>query len=216
MTERKGYHHGNLRQALIEAALGLIGERGAMGVSFAEAARRAGVSPAAPYRHFRDRDALLAETARLGFERFAARLEAAWAGGKPTPLRAFEALGKAYLAFAREDAAFFAAMFDPGIRASAEPALAEAASRAFDVLYRACAALVEKVPADRRPPPHMMAYHVWALAHGVASLFGKSDAGHAPIDAEEMLEAGVAVYLRGLGLLPGEAPVALEDEPAPR
>ena len=203
MTERKGYHHGNLRQALIDAALGLIAERGAVGVSFAEAARRAGVSPAAPYRHFRDREDLLAETARLGFEKFAARLEMAWNGGKPSPLRAFEALGRAYLAFAREEAPFFTAMFDPGIRASAEPVLAEAGSRAFEVLYRACATLADSAPAGGRPPPHMMAYHVWALSHGVAALFGQSGAGHAPIDADEMLEAGLAIYLRGLGLLPG-------------
>jgi AcrR family transcriptional regulator len=202
MGDRKGYHHGNLRQALIDAALGLIGERGPVGVSFAEAARRAGVSPAAPYRHFRDRDDLLAETARLGFERFAARLEAAWAGGRPDPLAAFEALGRAYLAFAREESAFFAAMFDPGIRAVAEPSLTEAGARAFDVLYRACAALVERLPPDRRPPPHMMAYHFWALAHGVATLFGRAEAGHAPIAPEEMLEAGSIIYLRGLGLLP--------------
>ena len=55
---RRGYHHGNLREALIEAALKLISEKGPAGFTFAEAARTAGVSPAAPYRHFRDRDEL--------------------------------------------------------------------------------------------------------------------------------------------------------------
>jgi AcrR family transcriptional regulator len=61
---RRGYHHGNLREALIRAALELIAEKGPGGLTFAEAARAAGVSSAAPYRHFRDRDALMADVAR--------------------------------------------------------------------------------------------------------------------------------------------------------
>jgi AcrR family transcriptional regulator len=200
MGDRRGYHHGNLRQALIDAALGLIGEKGAAGVSFAEAARRAGVSPAAPYRHFRDREDLLAEAARLGFERFADRLEAAWAGGRPTPLRALEAMGRAYLAFAREETAYFAAMFEGGC-APDDPALSASGARAFEALRRACAALADQAPPEARPPAHMMALHVWALSHGVAALFGRG-AGRSPIEADELLEAGVAVYLRGLSLIP--------------
>ena len=73
-TGRRGYHHGNLREALIRAALALIAEKGPSGFTFAEAARSAGVSPAAPYRHFRDRDELMADVARRGFERFEAEL----------------------------------------------------------------------------------------------------------------------------------------------
>ncbi len=69
---RDSYHHGNLREALLEAALRLITERGLAGFAFAELARAAGVSPAAPYRHFRDRNALLAELARRGFEQLQA------------------------------------------------------------------------------------------------------------------------------------------------
>ena len=64
----RGYHHGNLKEALVRAALELIAEKGPAGFTFAEAARWAGVSPAAPYRHFRDRDELLADVARRGFE----------------------------------------------------------------------------------------------------------------------------------------------------
>jgi AcrR family transcriptional regulator len=85
---REGYHHGNLREALIEAALGLIAEYGPAGFSFAQAARAAGVSAAAPYRHFRDLQALIAEIARRGYERFAEDLEAAWQDGRPDPLAA--------------------------------------------------------------------------------------------------------------------------------
>ena len=102
---RRGYHHGNLREALVRAALDLIAEKGAAGFTFAEAARAAGVSPAAPYRHFRDRDALMADVAKRGFEQFEKRLAAAWDEGRPNPLTSLERLGRAYLAFAREEPA---------------------------------------------------------------------------------------------------------------
>src|SRR5882672_886350 len=95
---RLNYHHGNLREALISAALALIAQKGPAGFIFAEAARQAGVSPAAPYRHFRDRDALMADVARRGFEQFEQRLAAAWDEGRPSPRAAFERLGGAYLA----------------------------------------------------------------------------------------------------------------------
>src|SRR5262249_40917831 len=81
----RGYHHGNLKEALLRAALELIAQKGPAGFTFAEAARWAGVSPAAPYRHFRDRDELLANLALRGFERFAIVLEQAWDNGRPQP-----------------------------------------------------------------------------------------------------------------------------------
>src|SRR5689334_13656632 len=109
---RRGYHHGNLREALIRAALDLIAEKGPAGFTFAEAARSAGVSTAAPYRHFRDRQALLADVARRGFELFEQRLNGAWSEGRPDTFRAFENVGRAYLAFAREQPAFYSAMFE--------------------------------------------------------------------------------------------------------
>src|SRR5437763_16770133 len=93
---RSAYHHGNLKEALLQAALSLIAEKGPAGFTFAEAARSAGVSPAAPYRHFRDRDEVLASIAQRGFEQFGALLLAAWDGGRPDPPTAFERLGTAY------------------------------------------------------------------------------------------------------------------------
>ncbi len=98
----RGYHHGNLKEALLQAALDLIGQKGAAGFTFADAARMAGVSPAAPYRHFRDRDELLSSIAQRGFEQFEQALGSAWEDGRPDTMTAFERLGKAYLAFARE------------------------------------------------------------------------------------------------------------------
>src|SRR5262245_51506009 len=111
----RGYHHGNLKETLMRAALELIAEKGPFGFTFADAARWAGVSPAAPYRHFRDRDELVASIARRGFEQFEAALSRAWDGGKPDAFAAFERVGKAYLEFARTEPAYYSAMFEAGI-----------------------------------------------------------------------------------------------------
>src|SRR3954466_16173452 len=98
---RRGHPHGNRREALVRAALELIAEKGPAGFTFADAARWAGVSPAAPYRHFRDRDELMSDVARRGFDLFAEALKRAWGEGRPDPATAFDRLGKAYLEFAR-------------------------------------------------------------------------------------------------------------------
>jgi AcrR family transcriptional regulator len=198
----RGYHHGNLKEALIRAALELIAEKGPAGFTFAEAARSAGVSPAAPYRHFRDRDELMSDVARQGFERFAAALARAWDNGRPDPSLAFERLGKAYLEFARTEPAYYSAMFEAGISLDISPELRQAADSAFAVLRSATERLVATMPAGSRPPVLMMALHVWALSHGIASLFGRGDAGRRtlPMTPEELLEAGMLIYLRGLGL----------------
>src|SRR6266850_5129963 len=111
----RAYHHGNLREALIQAARELIKEKGPAGFTFADAARSAGVSPAAPYRHFRDREALLASIAQRGFEQFEEALTQAWDDGRPDTVTAFERVGKAYLAFARAEPAFYSAMFESGL-----------------------------------------------------------------------------------------------------
>jgi len=199
---RRGYHHGNLREALIGAALELIGEKGPAGFTFADAARAAGVSSAAPYRHFRDRDALMADVARRGFERFAAALSRAWNEGRPDPLRAFDDLGRGYLAFARQEPAYYAAMFESGIPQDADPALRLAADEAFGVLRSACEAVCALVPAANRPPALMMSLHVWAQAHGIAALFVRPDPGRRPLpmSPEDLLEANVLIYLRGIGV----------------
>ncbi len=199
----RGYHHGNLKEALINAALELIAQKGPAGFTFAEAARWAGVSPAAPYRHFRDRDELLADVARRGFDQFEAALARAWDGGRPDAFTAFDRLGRAYLQFARSEPAYYSAMFEAGIPPEASPELREAGERAFAVLRGATERLVAIMPAQNCPPVLMMALHIWALSHGIASLFGRGDAARRalPMSAEDLLEAAVLVYLRGLGFV---------------
>lgn len=199
---RRGYHHGNLREALIKAALDLIKAKGPAGFTFAEAARAAGVSPAAPYRHFRDRDELMADLARQGFERFERFLATAWNEGRPDIFTAFNNIGKAYLAFARTEPAYYAAMFEAGLPLDDYPDLRQAGDRAFAILRSAAEALCQTLPLTGRPPAMMMALHIWSMSHGIASLFARGDAGRRklPMTPEDLLEAGTLVYLQGLGI----------------
>jgi AcrR family transcriptional regulator len=198
----RGYHHGNLKEALLRAALELIAQKGPGGFTFAEAARWAGVSPAAPYRHFRDRDELLASVALRGFNQFEAALARAWDDGRPDTFTALDRLGRAYLAFARSEPAYYSAMFEAGIPPATNTELREAGDRAFAVLRGAAEKLCAHITGSARPPALMVALHIWAMAHGIASLFGRGDAAKrtVPMSPEELLEAEVLVYLRGLGL----------------
>lgn len=200
---RRGYHHGNLREALVEAALKLIEEKGPLGFTMAEAARAAGVSPAAPYRHFKGREELIEEAARQGFVLFAERLELAYRSGGPSALTAFLETGRAYLEFARSNPGHYMAMFESGVAIAGNSELAVAADRAMSILITAAERLAAHLPADRRPPATMVANHIWAFSHGVVELFARGrPGGRAPYSAEEMLESGTAIYLRGLGLIP--------------
>src|SRR5215468_2023916 len=215
----RGYHHGNLKEALLQAALDLIGQKGAAGFTFADAARMAGVSPAAPYRHFRDRDELLSSIALRGFEQFEARLSAAWDDGRPDPVTAFERVGRAYLAFAREEPAFYSAMFESGLPADANPELMAASERAFGIIRAAAERLAALAPPGvPRPPALMMALHIWTMAHGVAALFSRGDAARRklPMTAEELLEAEVLIYLRGLGFPTDRRSASAGQKPADR
>ncbi|MEM9047419.1 MAG: TetR-like C-terminal domain-containing protein [Pseudomonadota bacterium] len=204
-TERRGYHHGNLREALVAATLPLIEDKGPQGFTLSEAAKAAGVSAAAPYRHFKGREDLLAEVARQGYHLFAERMEAAWQRYESTPLRAFEAVGRAYIEFARDNPGHYVAMFESGISVAGNAQLNDAAQRAMAVLTRAAARLSAHLPADRRPPASMVSHHIWALSHGVVTLFARGAPGRrAPFSPEDLLESGTMIYLRGLGLLPGD------------
>ncbi len=203
---KRGYHHGNLREALIEAALKLIAQKGPQGFTLSEAAKDAEVTPAAVYRHFAGREDLIVEIAVQGFEIFADLMEFAYDDGRPSALAAFEATGRAYLAFARRYPGHYVAMFESGLSLNATPELARAAARALAVIEKAAARLSEHIPAAKRPPPAMFSAHVWAMSHGIVELFARgAPGGRAPFPPEDLLETGIGIYLRGLGLLPPDA-----------
>lgn len=198
---KRGYHHGNLHQALVDAALILIEEKGPTGFSLSEAAKSAGVTPAAVYRHFAGRDDLIAEMARQGYEIFADLLVYAH-DSSPTPLAALEATGRAWLAFARRHPGHYIAMFESGVVANRSAELSRASRRALDVLEASAAQLTQHMPAARRPPPAMVSAHISALSHGVVELFARSTPGtNSPFKPEDLLETGIGIYLRGLGLI---------------
>jgi AcrR family transcriptional regulator len=199
---QRGYHHGNLRQALIDAALVLIEDKGPTGFTLSEAAKQAGVTPAAVYRHYEGRADLIAECARQGYGIFADLMEHAYQSGQPSALAAFEATGRAYLAFARRFPGHYIAMFESGISVNRTPELADVANRANAVLEKAAGDLSQHIPENKRPPASMFSAHIWAMSHGVVELFARNSPGRAsPFPPEDLLETGIGIYLRGLGLI---------------
>ncbi|MHA6299539.1 TetR/AcrR family transcriptional regulator [Devosia sp. CAU 1758] len=153
------YHHGNLRQALLEAGLIILEKQGEAGLGLRDLARAVGVSPAAPYRHFDSRAALLEALAVTGFQRFAARMEAVAASD---PDNAMAAMGKTYVVFALQNANLFRLMFSPQLKKEARPGLSMAADAAFDTLRHAIGGDVES--------GRIRALAAWAKVHGLAVL----------------------------------------------
>ncbi|MEJ6401851.1 TetR/AcrR family transcriptional regulator [Yoonia sp. 2307UL14-13] len=199
---KRGYHHGNLREALITGCLSLIEKRGPTGFTLSEAAREAGVTPAAVYRHFEGREDLIAAAAHQGYEIFGDLMEYAYSDGQPSALTAFEATGRAYLAFANKYPGHYIAMFESGISINRTPELHAVATRAMGVLEKAAAELSQHIPEEKRPPPQMFSAHIWAMSHGVVELFSRSNPGtKSPFPPEDLLESGIGIYLRGLGLI---------------
>ena len=145
----------------------------------------------------------MASVALRGFEQFEAALARAWDDGRPDAFAALERLGKAYLEFARAQPAYL--LGDVRGRRSASAPIRRCA-RPASAPSPCCAAPPRRsaraMPAAGRPPALMVALHIWAMAHGVASLFGRGDGAQRalPMSPEELLEAQVLVYLRGLGV----------------
>ena len=204
--ERRGYHHGRLKDALVDAARALVAERGPAGFTLAEAAKRVGVTPAAPYRHFADRSELLGELAQRGFDIFGQRLSNAWDEGKPDAMTALRRMGMAYLAFAQEEPGLYMAMFG-NARTLDAPAAGHAATQALETLRRAAAAVLAengRTNADARK----LAFEIWSMSHGVAMLtlsghLGPDDHGSSPRDIlQSAVDALVAAAADQSGVSP--------------
>ncbi|GEP11569.1 TetR/AcrR family transcriptional regulator [Methylobacterium gnaphalii] len=189
--DRRSYHHGNLKEALIEAARRFIAERGVGGFTLVDAARLVGVTPAALYRHFRGREALLEEVAGRGFKDLADRL-ARSLGGRGTPLERFTRMGEAYLAFAEEEPGYYAAIFD--VRA-ADPNPDR--PNPFDLLVEALRATFPE--GFGGVDPRFVALEVWALSHGIATLSASGQLPKSGPDKYELLRAGVLALVHGAG-----------------
>lgn len=168
---KKAYHHGNLRESILTAALELIARDGVEALTLREIADRVGVSRMAPYRHFADKAALVCALSELGFRRFGDALEEALAAAGHDFRKRMKALGFAYLRFAKEHPAHYEVMFGRGAGAPQGfgPEWAAAAERAFEILRRTVAEGQEKGHV-RAGDSANLARIVWAQTHGLASL----------------------------------------------
>jgi len=166
-VERGSYHHRDLRRVLTRSALEILSEAGVAGLSLRAAARRAKVSAMAPYRHFADKEALLAAVAEHGFQLLEARLTTATATAAD-PRAGLAALGVAYVLFAHDEPSLFKLMFGPAIeKKSARPALDQAGYACFDALRQA----VEAARFfDNEPDLNDVSLACWSLVHGLSAL----------------------------------------------
>jgi AcrR family transcriptional regulator len=164
---KEAYHHGDLRHALLEAALSLVAEKSVAELSLREVARRAGVTYAAPYHHFADKSALLAAVACQGFEGLVAELERA-AARKTTLESELLAMAEAYVAFAIAHPSHYRVMFLPEGKESVDAsALRVAGDRAFDLLL---ARVARAHPSEPERQHRVLATTVWAALHGLSLL----------------------------------------------
>ena len=165
------YHHGALREALVEAAAALAAEKGIAALSLREAARRAGVSQAAPYHYFSDKSALLAAVATEGFRLFDESQAAAYNQAPPDPVERLQALGAAYVRFALEKPHYFRVMFRPHLVEHAKyPALHEVSRRAFERVVQSTRD-ARMAHGHDDPDPLPAATLMWSVPHGLAMLF---------------------------------------------
>jgi AcrR family transcriptional regulator len=192
MPERP-YHHGNLRQALLQQAEQTVRERGVGELSLRELARVLGVSHGAPRRHFPDRQALLDALAEAGFERLGNELHAAADGAGDDFQARLQATAAAYVRFATDDAALLELMF-AGKHGEHSTALDEAANRAFAVMLE----LINQGQAEgvlEPGPSERVGLVLFATIQGIAALVtgGMIDAGQ----LDELVSDAIAHFLRG-------------------
>ena len=175
MASKRPYHHGDLKPALLRAAIELIAEVGPAAFTLREVARRAGISHNAPYRHFRDKDDLLAAVATEGFERLAKALAQARPGSAipaakgRAGLSRLQMSGVAYVKFALRFPEHLLVMFDWPLARNRYPALATAGSHAFSILV----GLVREAQQEGSLPPGdpiLQARIAWSMVHGVSKL----------------------------------------------
>jgi len=198
-AKRGRYHHGDLRAALIDVAISLIAERGVREFSLAEASRRLGVTVAAPYRHFADRDDLLAAVGMRALEEFAAALAAEGRDTDP-PGQRLAALASAYVRFAGEQRPLFDTLFVAGIDKSRYPEFRRA-FHALEDTFRACA--MEVCEHDAGAAGALMAA-TEATAHGHATLLldGSFDDEEDPVgSAAEQAAAATLAIIQGRAAL---------------
>jgi AcrR family transcriptional regulator len=164
---KRPYHHGDLRSTLMRAALVLIEENGVKGLALSDAARQAGVSVAAPYRHFNGKEALLAEIAAEGFGMFRDALARAMQSYPKDKVKRLVEMGVAYVDFALEHRSHFKVMWEGGISKEKYPEVGKAAYEAYLLLEGAARDLLPNANPGRQ---QALVASAWSLVHGYATL----------------------------------------------
>lgn len=168
-TKDRPYHHGDLRRALIDTALAMLAADQNWTFTLREVARRTGVSHAAPYKHFRDKGALLRELARIGFVQLGETIIAAMSPNLPSSRAQFMAAAQACIAFALGNSGLYRLMFSSDADKTIDPQLHDAAMNTFRILLQ----LLEKGQQDgsfRKVAINAQAAASWAQVHGLAML----------------------------------------------
>ena len=192
------YHHGDLRRALIEQALRIIQAEGVRGLTLRGVGETLGVSRTALYRHFADKNALLAEVAREGFRTFRLELIEAWErGGRGR--QAFEDMGIAYVRFAVANPSHYRVMFGGFVVVAADTALKQEAASAFQALVDAIVALQQQ-RLMRADDPLQLARFIWALVHGIAMLVIDGPLHGPGVDPEALTHFAVRRVYDGINI----------------
>ena len=182
MPKRKQYHHGDLKNALIEAGIELLAQEGLYALSLRKVALKAGVSHAAPYAHFPDKQALIAAISTEGFRRLYANLEAA-AHQAGDPLSQLNEGAWAYTEFALNNPDTFKIMFSSVLEKEKDyPALVEMTRRTFDLVVEIVKA--NQAAGSLRPgPPDLLAVGIWSAVYGLSTLLVEGQVSHTVTDA---------------------------------
>ncbi|NEZ61696.1 TetR/AcrR family transcriptional regulator [Leptolyngbyaceae cyanobacterium CCMR0082] len=199
MATKKSYHHGDLRRALLDSALAIITEQDISALSLRQVARRAGVSHTAPYRHFADKEALLAAVAEEGFREFSRYLEQA-RDAESTPLAQLQATGIAYVEYALRYPTHYQVMFGSYCAdADAFPLLTTTANKSFQILVDIIAdgqAAQEMQPGE----PQLLALANWSLVHGLAMLLLDNRLGIEGDAVKPLIENTLQLMQQGVAL----------------
>ncbi|MDG1943176.1 MAG: TetR/AcrR family transcriptional regulator [Halioglobus sp.] len=201
-TAKEKYHHGDLRSALLEAALAVLNEIGPQGLTIREVARRAGVSHAAPYRHFTDKDELVLAVVEQGFELMQETMRAEKAAVPDDPLNQFAASGLAYVNFALEHPAHYRVMFSGDLLSSTGQVSLQHTSRA--ALQEMVSNITEcqHLGVVREGDPVTQALTILSTIHGFVSLVNDNRIEHLivkPSSLESIRDAVLTMIFEGLG-----------------
>ena len=201
MATKKNYHHGDLRRALLDSALAIIEEQDISALSLRQVARRAGVSHTAPYRHFADKEALLAAVAEEGFQEFSKYLEQA-RDAESTPLNQLQATGIAYVKYALRYPTHYRVMFGSYHADTDEgSSLTITANQSFQILVD----LIETGQAKKEikaGEPRLLALANWSLVHGLAMLLLDNHLGIDDDAVQPLIQQTIGLMETGVAVIP--------------